>query len=334
MQPISMSLLARAVIITIALAYQSCEEAGYRKPANSQIQEIKTEWPSAPDIEDAYIDSQGDSLFVRACGEGRPLLVIHGGPGLDHSYFLPHLFSLARDFRVIFYDQRASGRSSIRVDSTTVSLQGFLTDIEKIREHYKFDQWHILGHSWGGLLALQYGLAFPEMIGKMILVNPMPGSSELQREVQAIQKSKETAEDSLAKSKIVQSEAFKNGDITSYEKLFRILFAAEFYNRDYTDSLQISFQSTFLEGNGKLRHLAKDISEYDIHMDLKELPVPVLLLYGEYDPLAQNAAETYIQYLPQAELHILPHAGHFPFVEQKVAFFETIKRFMDEPVNL
>jgi proline iminopeptidase len=278
---------------------------------------------------DNYVISQEDSIYVRSIGEGVPILFIHGGPGLDHSYFLPHMTSLASFNELIFYDQRASGRSSVQVDSNTISLQGFREDIESIRQHFNFKSWVVLGHSWGGFLALDYSIHFPGVVDRLILINPMPGSTELQEETQLLLKNRETAADSLATARIMQSVAFQNGEVSAYEDLFQTLFATQFYDRAFADSLIISFQPTFLAGSKKLRYLSKDISSYDIHADLAQLKMPTLMIYGAYDPLAGNSASNYARFIPNAQLEIMPHAGHFPFIEQKEAFLLLIHQFLD-----
>ncbi|NND31606.1 MAG: alpha/beta fold hydrolase [Saprospiraceae bacterium] len=284
---------------------------------------------------ETFILAGDDSLYVKVVGNGHPLLLVHGGPGLSHDYFLPHMLALAGKYQLIFYDQRASGRSSIDVDSNSVSLHGFISDMEDIRKHLDIDRWSILGHSWGGLLTLHYALEYPERVARLVLVSAIPGSSELQQEIQAIQKSRETAEDSLAKEVIMATEAFKNGEIAAYESLFKALFTAQFYDRNYADSLELAFQPSFLEGNRKLRYLSKDVSDYDIHLALEPIKSPSLLIYGAHDPLSGDPALLYARYLPSADLIIIPHAGHFPFIEQKPAFFQAVTDFLaDESQDL
>ncbi|NVK84490.1 MAG: hypothetical protein HWE21_09215, partial [Cytophagia bacterium] len=82
-----------------------------------------------PEVKEGFMTINESEVYYKTMGEGEPLLVIHGGPVLDHSYFLPHLESLAKDYELIFYDQRASGRSSVEIDSATMNLAGFVEDI-------------------------------------------------------------------------------------------------------------------------------------------------------------------------------------------------------------
>jgi proline iminopeptidase len=320
--------LDRFLLLSIALSgIYACTSNVDRTEANLDYQGV-TQTAIDSRSREFFVDSQGDSIFVKTFGEGSPLLVVHGGPGLDHTYFLPHLLSLANDHQVIFYDQRASGRSSIEVDSNTVSIDGFLLDIENIRSFFGLDKWTILGHSWGGYLALNYTIKYPINVDRLVLIDPMPASTELQEEAQLIEESRETAADSLAIALIMESPAFENGEIRAYESLFRALFANQFYDRSYSDSLIIGFQPTFLRGSNKLKYLAKDISAFDIHSQLETMEVPTLLIYGSHDPLSGNSAQAYARYIPNVQLVIIPHSGHFPFVEQKESFFKAVEKFL------
>ena len=105
-------------------------------------------------MQEEFVEVDGVRIFTKAIGSGEPILVIHGGPGLDHSYLLPQMEGLAKDHRLIFYDQRCSGRSQAGLDSNDVTLDAFLKDIDAVRAHYKIDRANVLGHSWGGLLAM------------------------------------------------------------------------------------------------------------------------------------------------------------------------------------
>ena len=98
------------------------------------------------------------SLFVKIMGEGDPLLLMHGGPGLDHST-LSSLEPLADQFTLIFYDHRCNGRSTGAIESMT--FENLTADADALRQRLGFEHWAVLGHSFGGLVALEYALRFP-----------------------------------------------------------------------------------------------------------------------------------------------------------------------------
>jgi proline-specific peptidase len=114
------------------------------------------------DVREGSCSVNGTSLYYRIEGDGDPVVVLHGGPGMSHEYLLPHLAFLADGHRLIFYDQRASGNSPIEVPPESVNIENFVRDLEGIRACFEIERVTLLGHSWGGLLAMHYAAAFPE----------------------------------------------------------------------------------------------------------------------------------------------------------------------------
>ena len=99
------------------------------------------------------LPSRGVSLYVREEGEGFPLLLMHGGPGADHSTMLSFL-PLALEFKLIFYDHGCNGRST-RADLATMEWGNLTADAEAIRQDLGIEKWAVLGHSFGGMVALE-----------------------------------------------------------------------------------------------------------------------------------------------------------------------------------
>lgn len=117
------------------------------------------------------IEHNGAKLFYKIIGSGEPLLVIHGGPGLDHTYFLPHLEKMADSLQLIFVDVRGSGRSR---DTSLISMKQTAEDVDVIRKALGIQKLNLLGHSHGGLVAMNYAVSYPENMKKLILVTPNP----------------------------------------------------------------------------------------------------------------------------------------------------------------
>src|SRR6266496_5642537 len=115
-------------------------------------------------------------LYYREVGRGQPVIVLHGGPDFDHRYLLPELDRLADSFRLIYYDQRGRGLSRAHVQPDEVSLQSEITDLDAVRAHYQLETVAVLGHSWGGLLALEYALRHLQHVSHLLLMNTAPVS--------------------------------------------------------------------------------------------------------------------------------------------------------------
>ncbi len=112
---------------------------------------------------------RGVSLFVNVIGHGYPLVLMHGGPGLDHTSLLP-LRPLADQFTLIFYDHRCNGRSE-GAEVTSMTWENLTADAETLRQTLGFKKWAVLGHSFGGMVALEYALRYPASLSHLILMD-------------------------------------------------------------------------------------------------------------------------------------------------------------------
>ena len=109
------------------------------------------------------------SLFVKVIGQGYPLILMHGGPGLDLTTLLP-LKPLAEQFTLIFYDHRCNGRSE-GAEVTSMTWENLTADADALRQTLGFEKWAVLGHSFGGTVALEYALRYPESISHLVLMD-------------------------------------------------------------------------------------------------------------------------------------------------------------------
>src|SRR5512141_1239290 len=109
------------------------------------------------------------SLFVEVVGRGYPLLVMHGGPGGDHCTLLD-LRRGADEFKLIFYDHRCNGRST-GAPVSSLTWENLTADADALREKLGFEKWAVLGHSFGGNVALEYTLRYPQRVSHLLLVN-------------------------------------------------------------------------------------------------------------------------------------------------------------------
>src|SRR5512139_2012964 len=109
------------------------------------------------------------SLFVKVVGQGYPLVLMHGGPSLDHTTLLP-LEPLADQFTLVFYDHRCNGRSE-GAEVSSMTLENLTADADALRQALGFDQWAVLGHSFGGNVALEYALRYPQNLSRLVLMN-------------------------------------------------------------------------------------------------------------------------------------------------------------------
>jgi len=278
--------------------------------------------------EEGIKEINGTELYYKVVGQGEPILIIHGGPGLNHKYLFPNLQFLTDKYQLIFYDQRASGKSSLTLDSNSVTIDNFIQDIDELRDAFGIEKLNIMAHSWGGLLALKYAIKHPEDTKSLILINSVGASSEIRNMTNQTIAERFTKEDSVHRAEIIQTDEFQKREPNAIESLMKIGFRHQFYNIAFLDSLNLSLNKDYIKTSQLLQNLAKDLTEYDFHSDLKKIKTPTLLIYGSYDPLAELAGTRIHEMIEQSEFKILDNCGHFPFIEKQDEFKTTVMNFL------
>ena len=273
----------------------------------------------------------GTKLYIKTFGNGEPLLVVHGGPGFNQTYFLPHLESLARHYTVILYDQRACGRSAIP-SPDSLGLKFFINDIDAIRRELGYDKINILGHSWGAIPVISYGIDYPDHVNTMILCNPVPLNHEFDAEMAAAQKKWMTKQDSLDRVLLLKSSEFKSGNAAAYQKLMLISFRHAFYAPENFSKLNLELPGNYSVASKALyTGLGKDLGQYDFYPAIAKFKFPVLVLHGRADGIPLKASQKIQENLPSSRLVIFEKSGHFIFIEEKKKFEEEIGYLIPGP---
>ncbi|WP_420387633.1 alpha/beta fold hydrolase [Roseivirga sp.] len=301
-----------ALLVLLSWAFVSCQE----KPIP---------------VKEGTMVINGSEVYYKTMGEGEPLLVIHGGPVLDHSYFLPHLESLAEDYQLIFYDQRACGRSSVAIDSATMNLAGFVDDIEQIRQNLKLEKLNVMGHSWGGLIAMKYAIAHDDRVDHLILSNSMaPSAADWQAENIA-SANKINPDDKRRLDNIVSTGLLRSPNAVPYIKEMMLLsFKSQMYDRENINQLNLFIPQDFQKRSAVFGLLGPDLGTYDLYSDLNKVKSPTLVLFGESEEAVHLHASKMTDALANAELKVIDHSGHFPFIENPTDFSRAVKGLLNQ----
>jgi len=268
----------------------------------------------------------GTDLYLDINGKGEYLLVVHGGPGLNHSYFQPHLDDLEKDFRIVYFDQRACGQSAIPPEDS-ISIKLMIDDIEGIRKELGIEKLNILSHSWGAVLAAWYGITYPGHVKKIIFCDPAMFSREYDAEASALMRQKSTRQDSVDRAQLI---AKGDLDVADYEKLFLLAFQLSAYDRSNISALHLNLPQNFKAANEALfTSLSRDpYMRANLYDSLHSFRFPVLIVQGGSDVIPMAAIRRLKQEIPQARMEIMDHSGHFPFLEEPERFRKTVTRFL------
>lgn len=281
------------------------------------------------DANETFVKADGAQIFCRVFGKGDPIIVIHGGPGLSQDYLLPQMARLAKDHLVIFYDQRGCGRSTGEINADTMQIKIFLNDLEAIKKSFGFKKVTILGHSWGGLLAMQYANGYPESIHKLILLNSVPASSEEHAQFgQEWIKRMAPYQDEL--KAIKETPQFVNGDPATVEKYNRIVFRQYCCNPKNADFLNLCMSQKAAVDGAKVLALFKQnffSKTYNFYYQLKQINIPTLIIHGDCDPVPPSSAQNIHESIKGSKYILIKDCGHFPYVEAPEELFNYLNDF-------
>ncbi len=279
-------------------------------------------------VEEGFLDINGTSLFYKAMGSGDPIVVLHGGPGFDHRQFLPYIWELAANHRVILYDQRGTGLSSGPVDSMSINIDTFIADIEGIREAFGIETINLLGHSWGGILAMHYGIRFPERLNSLILCSTA-ASVESFTEMRATYSANREPGDEELLEEIYSSDEYQSGDPGAIEKFWRVYFKPYFKDHSLVSGLDLLFtENTIKNSNAVAGYILKSIGDFELHEDLKVVNCPTLVIHGDADPMPVKYAQKIHESIKGSQLVIAKDSGHWLFVDATETFRSSILEFL------
>jgi len=262
----------------------------------------------------------GVELFHREVGTGLPCLVMHGGLGVDHTQFREALDPLGDVARLVYYDHRGNGRSS-RPPAETITLAQLAADADALRGHLGFEKVAVLGHSYGGCLALQYALRYPHHLSHLLLVGTTAAwdytdhiIAELQRRAPA----PEVLTAFLAPP--VNDAEFARGQ--------HLVAATLGFRAVDPQRAAALFRSTVWSAAACARS-RELMADCNVASRLDEIDVPTLVLVGRHDFFCPPAQAARLHRgIRGSEMVVLEQSGHYPFVEEAEAFRRAVREWL------
>jgi proline iminopeptidase len=262
----------------------------------------------------------GYNLNVEEVGSGFPLIVLHGGPGLDHSMFRPYLDALGDECRLLYVDERGQGRSQ-RVDPATLSLEVFARDVDLLAETLELDRFALLGHSFGAIIATFHATELGTAAAYVISAGGDSSEAldaDVQGSLDALGAGGKAIAESWEAEKTVESDA-------QLKQLIRDQVPFHFHGRPPPGYLEDSVASPEV-----LRYFANiGYGAFDYRPKLQDVAKPTLVIVGEHDrTTTPRAARVLHEGIQGSELHVVPDAGHMSFVEQTDDYLSTVRTFL------
>lgn len=265
------------------------------------------------------------SLFVRTMGAGDPMVLMHGGPGLDHTTLLG-LAPLARDYRLVFYDHRCNGRSS--GDAETMTWDNLTADADVLRATFGFDKWIVLGQSFGGQVALMYALRHPERVSQLILMDTAADSRWA-----AVHAPELLARRGYRASTVAAARRFYTGELEPEQVGITVMsFLGAYYHHIGIRDLPAMIAGAFRMKRRPTAHVVGFgtlLKNWSVMDRLSEIDIPTLVVAGRDDFLFPPECQAILaDRLPHATLEIIERAGHNPQDENPDAVVEVIRTFL------
>ena len=277
---------------------------------------------------EGYAASADSKIYYRTFGLGKPLLIINGGPGMNSDGFVDLAKALSKNYRTIIYDQRGTGKSTLqKLDTSTITMQLMVDDIEFLRKHLKIERWFVLGHSFGGMLASYYATLYPQNIESLILSSSGGMDLGLLSYVSKRINSKLSSQerDSLS----YWDKKINNGDTSFFARLHRGLALAPAYVYDRKNIPLIAERLT--QGNHPVNDLVwQDLQKirFDCKSKLSQFNKPVLIIQGKEDIIEEQTALQEHTIFKNSKLVLMNHCVHYGWLDRPDIYFHEVENFL------
>jgi len=265
-------------------------------------------------------------IAYKKFGNGYPVLIINGGPGMNSKGFAPLAEMLSENNTTIIYDQRGTGKSELNeLNSSNISIDLMVEDIEKLREELGYEQWIVLGHSFGGMLAYAYDAKYLYKITAMIKSHCGGLDLDILNGPSTTSRLSDIERDSLA----YYSIKIREGDNSYKTAMKRAEFLSAAYL--YDKSLVPKIAERFTQGNMMLNSWVwNDLQRirFDMSAEMRSFEKPVLILNGADEAAPVSLAEKAHEIFPNSKLVIMPECGHYGWLERPDIYLKEVKSFL------
>ncbi len=266
------------------------------------------------------------SLFVKVTGQGYPLLLMHGGPGADH-LTMSSFQRCADQFTLVFYDHRCNGRS-VGAPVTSMTWKNLTADADTLRKHLGFDRWAVLGHSFGGMVALEYALRYPQSLSHLLLMDTCGDTRWVQVNAPVV-----LAQRGFKPETVETARRFFNGQIAPERMTRAIMTFSKAYYHHLTPWLLAHEVALGMRMKSRPEAQVFGFSQllkgWTVMDRLGEIEAPTLVMAGrddfQFPPKHQGELAAGI---PNARLEIIERAGHNAPTERPAKVMAAVRRFL------
>lgn len=289
-------------------------------------------WREIPADERHEIKVDGHKIIAYSFGEGpETLLCLNGGPGLPCDY-LREAHSCLKDqgYRVVAFDQLGCGASDRPTDKKLWDITRYVAEVETVRQALNLGKVHLLGHSWGGWLSIEYAVTHPGNLKSLILADTNADMPHMITELNRLR----GALGSETIAMMHRHEAMGTLDHPEYQAAVTLLNYRHVCRlSEWPAPVKRSLDDWNMGPYGTMQGpneflYTGNLKEWNRIADLHKIPVPVLIVTGQHDELTPACSHRMKIHLRDAELHVFPNSSHMPFYEEPQAYYPVLLDFL------
>jgi proline iminopeptidase len=284
------------------------------------------------------IDIRGFKIYFRlfradsAGGKGKGTVVcLHGGPGATHDYMIPMADLVSEGYDVLLYDQLGCGKSELPKNIALFTIENGVEELEELRRRLKLGRIHLMGSSYGGLLAIAYAIKYKKNLRSVIteggLASVPLAISEMQRLKRQLPSSVRTVLE-----KYESSGEYSNPEYLRAVEVFyrRHVCRLREWPAELVYSIEHTSAPVYNTMNGPNEFtIIGNIRYWDASDSLPCISVPTLVTGGKYDEVTPAVAKHIHDGIPDSVLRIFPNSSHLPMWEEREKFFSVVSGFLE-----
>ncbi len=282
--------------------------------------------------QEGFIPVTGGKVWYQKTGEGPgvPLLALHGGPG-GSSMGFNRLHTLSDDRPVIYYDQLGCGKSDRPDDPELWTVDRYVEELEQVRAVLGLHEVHLLGHSWGTMLAAAYLLGQPGGVKSVIFSSPALSAPRWEKDqrnfLKAFSKETQAIIERCEREGTTESEAYQQAMREYYQ---RHLCRLDPWPEDVNESMERMNHQIYGQMWGASEFtVTGSLKTFDVTDRLHELDLPALFLCGRYDEAAPETTNDYANLVEGAEFKVLENSSHMTYVEEPEIYTAMLRGFLN-----
>jgi proline iminopeptidase len=279
-----------------------------------------------------HVEVHGARLWVESEGDGAPLVLIAGGPGLAHDYFHPYLSALAGTRRLIYFDALGRGKSDPAASPGLYTFSRDVEDLEGLRKALGLPKVSLFGHSYGGLVAQAYAFKYPDRVDKVVLANSIFSAKMWQAgNDNANQEIRDKLPEVWSRLQSLRAQGLRSSS-PAHQQAYRLPPGFYWHRRpDRPLPLNLLNPQVYygIAGEDADFVIGGEIAGLDFAPRLKTLAAPLLVLAGRHDKIAPVSFALAIQKdAPRASVVVFEQSGHFLFVEENEKALDVLGKFL------